>query len=136
MLVGRPTKYDEAYPNLLLKHMEEGLSYQSFAATLGVHVDTLYEWEKVYPEFSEAKKIGKGLLLLFFEKLGRAASAGRVENFNATAFVWLSKNMIGWRDKVAITDEDGGPFKSEMSLDILKNPKTLDALKVIAEAVA
>ena len=136
LALGRPTKYEERYPEMLIHHMTEGLSYQSFAATIGVHIDTLYEWERVYPNFSEAKKVGKGLLLLFFEKLGRAAAAGKVENFNATAYVWLSKNMIGWRDKVAFTDENGGPLKTELSLDILKNPKTLEALQVLAEASA
>lgn len=99
---------------MLIDHMKEGLGYEIFAATAGVCDDTLREWESKHPDFSAAKKLGKSLQAEWWVKLGRAAAAGKVENFNATAFVWCTKNMLGWRDKqdVEISGKDGGPIKT------------------------
>lgn len=96
---GRPSKYKPEYCEQLIEHMKEGLGYEIFAAVIGVCDDTLREWEKKHPDFSVAKKRGRALQAIWWHKLGRAASAGKVEGFNATAFVWCTKNMLGWRDK-------------------------------------
>lgn len=58
--VGRPTKYD---PNLLTQ-IEKictlyGSTDEQLAQFLEVDVDTIYEWKKVYPEFSEVVRKGK-----------------------------------------------------------------------------
>lgn len=50
--------------------MQEGYSFESFAGTVDVCFDTLYEWAKVHPEFSEAKKNGLGKNLHTMETLG------------------------------------------------------------------
>ena len=99
-IFGRPTRYEKKYNDMLIHHMEEGLSYESFAAILSVCRDTLYHWEKIHPEFGEARKIGKEKLLLFFEKTGRAGMLGKIPNFNASTFIFTAKNKIHWRDSV------------------------------------
>lgn len=96
---GQPTKYKHEYCEMLKKHMEEGLSFESFSAVIGVHRDTLYEWGKKQPDFSDAIKKGRDGLLLFYERLGRSAMAGKIKDFNATAFIWMTKNMLNWREK-------------------------------------
>ncbi len=53
---GRPTLYRPEYCDRLILHCKKGLSYEAFAGVVDVCVDTLYEWEKVHPKFSEAKK--------------------------------------------------------------------------------
>lgn len=111
---GRPTKYKPEYCDMLIEHMSQGLSYETFAAVLSVSLDSLYEWEHKHPLFSEAKKEGRQKQRMTFEKIGMNAALGKIKDFNATAYVWLSKNMLGWRDKqdIEISGKDGGPIQT------------------------
>jgi len=99
MALGRPTSYKEEYCQMLIDHMAQGLSFRSFAGLIGVHFDTLYEWVKVHPSFSDAKKIGLPKGLLTYEKTIWAATHGKIPNFNNTAAVWFGKNVYSWADK-------------------------------------
>lgn len=95
---GRPSKYRKEYCELLVSHMEGGLSFESFAAEVGVIPDTLYEWVKKHPEFSDAKKRGWALSQLFWEKIGIAGATGRIRGFNAASWIFNMKNRFKWRD--------------------------------------
>lgn len=53
---GQPTKYKPEYCQRLIDHMALGKSYEHFAASINVSKQSLYEWEKVHPEFSDAKR--------------------------------------------------------------------------------
>lgn len=114
MPAGRPSKFKPEYCSKLINHMSGGLSYQSFPAVVDTCIKTLYEWEQSYPEFLHAKNIGRQKQQLYFEETGRRAIEGGIKDFNATAFVWMSKNMLGWRDKqdIEISGKDGGPIKT------------------------
>lgn len=57
--VGRPTSYREEYADLAYKFCLLGASDEQLAEMFAVHVDTIYEWKKVVPEFSESVKRGK-----------------------------------------------------------------------------
>ncbi|GBD34471.1 hypothetical protein HRbin35_00193 [bacterium HR35] len=62
--IGRPTKYSK---ELLEKAFDYAENYRNYgdvipcigglALVLGVHKDTIYEWAKRYPEFSDMLKI-------------------------------------------------------------------------------
>ena len=88
---GRPTKYKPEYCEQLIKHMAEGLSFETFAAVISVNPDTIYEWAKRHNSFSEAKKIGFNKSQLFWEKLGRSGAAGKMKNFNAASYIYNCK---------------------------------------------
>lgn len=96
---GRPSKYKPEFCQSLVEHMSKGLSYESFAGEVGVCDDTLREWEKKHLEFSVSKKTGRIKQRAFYEKLGIKAAMGLISGFNSTAYIWLTKNMLGWRDK-------------------------------------
>ena len=70
MAGGRPTSYKPEYCDMLIRHMRSGLSFESFAGVVGVSKQTIYDWEKVNPEFLDAKKKGAALSNLFWEKIG------------------------------------------------------------------
>jgi hypothetical protein len=55
---GRPTKYDPAYCDQLIAHMNHGYSFASFAGKCAISESTLYKWQADYPEFAEAHQIG------------------------------------------------------------------------------
>lgn len=119
MPAGRPTKYDEKFCELLIKHMSQGLSFESFAAQCDCHWDSLYEWVKVYPEFSEAKKIGMSKALEVWEKIGMQGTIGKIRNFNTGSWIFNMKNRFRWADKIEVSG-------AENAIPILLNYK-LDA---------
>lgn len=112
---GAPTKFKAAFCDLLIEHMTKGFSYESFAGhpDVQVHRDTLYEWEKVHPEFSDAKKRAVDANLLFWENLGieniisetsyergggeSISSSSR--SLNSSVWIFNMKNRHKWRDK-------------------------------------
>jgi transposase len=55
---GRPTSYKPEYCEMLVEHMAQGLSFESFAAVTDTWKAALYDWVKTYPEFSNAKQRG------------------------------------------------------------------------------
>lgn len=115
--MARPSDYDPAFCDLLAAHFEEGYSYESFAGVVGVCKATLYNWEKTYPEFLDAKKANEAKSQLEWEKrLNRFSKTGEG---NATAIIFGLKNRASgsWRDVKAseITGRDGGPLETKVT---------------------
>ena len=106
---GRPTLYKPEYCERLIKCMSEGYSYTAFAAEIGVHRSILYDWEKLYPEWKEAKLMAEDKSLLFWEKQGidglynvTEYEDGKIvssKSLNSTVWIFNMKNRHGWRDK-------------------------------------
>ena len=113
--MGRKSKFKQEYIQLIEQHLKSGYSYTSFASRLNIHIDTLYEWEKRFPEFSEAKKVGLMHAQSFWEDIGRDMAING--NFNAWKF--NMKNRFGWRD----TPPEGIHVPQEV--EILKKPKLI-----------
>jgi len=99
MAGGRPTKYDPKYCEMLIAHMKQGLSYECFAAVVETHKQTLYNWEKQFPEFFDAKKTGVAQCNLFWEKMGIHGAAGKLAGFNASSWIFNMKNRFRWTDR-------------------------------------
>lgn len=98
---GRPTSYDPKYCKMLIEHMSTGRAYQSFAPKLNVALATLYEWEKVHPEFLEAKSIAFEKNYQWWENEGHKGMWGDKEGptFNTTLWIFQMKNRHRWRDR-------------------------------------
>jgi len=100
MGTGRPSKYNEAYDNLIIEEMSQGKSIAAFAAEIGVARSTIQEWEKQYPTFSVALKTGKAKCAAWWEdrlrQIAMDPKAGHV-----TAAIFGLKNMAAddWKDK-------------------------------------
>lgn len=67
---GRPSKYKTKYCDMIIDHMAEGYSFESFGAIIDVNQDTLHEWAKRHEEFSEAKKLAFTKSRYYWEKTG------------------------------------------------------------------
>ena len=104
-VLGRPTKYDEKYCQMLIDHMEKGYSFESFAGLIGVCRDTLYEWCKAHQLFFDSKKIAFEKNLLFWERQGIEGlwTSGQTR-FNSTSWIFNLKNRFGWVDRKDIDD--------------------------------
>ncbi len=75
---GAPTKYRPQFCQMLMDHMKQGGSFESFGAIAECHRDTLYAWLEPHPEFSDAKKRGTDLSLKFYEEMGKMIATGQM----------------------------------------------------------
>lgn len=107
--LGRPSKYKPEFCEQLIEHMEAGLSFESFAGTLNVSKQTIYDWEKEHPAFLDAKEIAFEKSRLFWEKLGIEHIVNKSDSYgegqsqsrsiNASVYIFNMKNRFKWRDK-------------------------------------
>jgi DNA-packaging protein gp3 len=68
-------------------------SLAAFANKLGVHRDTLHEWSKVHPDFSDAYKRAKQYQEEFLSVNGNKGL------INPAFSIFTAKNVLQWRDK-------------------------------------
>lgn len=121
---GRPTEYLPEFCNKLQDHMAQGFSYETFGATIGVCRATVYSWEKVFPEFLDAKRNAFDLCQLFWERLGVENiittnefekegnfSRSTSKSLNTGAWVFNMKNRFGWKDKLEVSGDEKAPIK-------------------------
>lgn len=111
MTAGRPTTYDEKYPEMLLEHLSKGYSFESFGGVVGCAKETLYNWLKANKKFLDAKKAGETANMLFWERLGTGGAAGKIEKFNTAAWIFNMKNRHGWRDRVELSGDQYQPIQ-------------------------
>lgn len=113
--VGRPSKYKLEYCEMLIEHMSKGLSFESFAGLVSVSRESLYEWQKVHPEFSDTVKEAKEKCRLFWEQQGIEGLYSTTEydekgkpssskSINASVWIFNMKNRFRdqWHDKQQI----------------------------------
>lgn len=99
---GRPSEYDQSFCQRLIDHMEQGLSFESFAGILSCSKQTLYNWCESFPEFLDAKLKGTEKSRLFYELAGINGMMNNIPFFNDR--VWRL-NMMNrfpdeWKEKV------------------------------------
>lgn len=104
---GQPTKYDPSYCARLIEHGRNGRSFETFAVEIGVHRDTVNEWTRKHPEFSDAVDQARALRIQLFEDASRNIAMGIVPK--------------------APTDENGAPVglmtrgSATMAMFLLRN---------------
>jgi len=94
---GRPTVYKPEYCDEMIEYARTGGFYNNFAGRIGICVQTLYNWEKVHPEFLESKGIAKAACLHWWDERAREGLFDK--SFNTTIWVFVKKNIDGWADK-------------------------------------
>jgi len=103
---GQPSKYDPKYCQMLIEHMAEGFTFESFAGLLRVDRDTIYEWCNAHQDFSDAKKTGRAAQLLRDEQVLMSGTNGRIRGFIPSTHIFKMKNCHGWRDERADKKKD------------------------------
>ena len=121
---GRPSDYDDSYPDLLIKTMSQGDTLACFCADIGIARDTAYHWMKENPKFSDAFKKGQENALRFWEKMLARCAMGmpiRVDgkeykNYNITAMIFLMKcRFKDYKEQIQL-DVKTMDFSDETSL--------------------
>lgn len=106
--IGRPTKYKPEFCHMVIEWGKEGASKAEMACNLGIHKDTLYEWDKTYPDFSDSLKLAVQYSQVSWEKIGKAAVSGTIPNFNAATWIFNMKNRFSEDYKDTIKQEHTG----------------------------
>lgn len=115
---GRPPKYNkEFHPKEYVRLSAQGECKASCCAAFGISAETLAAWGRTHTEFSEALKTGLALREAWWARLGLAAMSGQAKingeevKINPTLFIWLSKNIVGWRDKIDVKEQDDDEYE-------------------------
>ena len=120
---GRPTKYDPAYCDQIIAHMQDGASMLSFAAEIGVSRATLNVWKDEHPEFLEAVEVGKAKCAAWWEKQARASATTGTGNGTLVIFGLKNMGRDEWYEKTH-TEHSGeiGVRTIERTIVDPKNP--------------
>jgi hypothetical protein len=105
---GRPTKYNPAMCEQLIELMRKGLSRTAVAAKFDVTRETLNEWAKAHPEFSDALQLGETQSQAWWEQ--QAIDNLCNPHFQTGSWYANMKNRFGWRDRNELTGLDGTPL--------------------------
>jgi hypothetical protein len=95
MKMGRPSKYDIKFCQLVVDIGEEGGSLTEMASACGVLRETMSDWQKRHEEFDNAVKLAQQASQRWWEQKARDATFGKVPGFNATAYIFQMKNRFG-----------------------------------------
>jgi hypothetical protein len=83
--IGRPSKYDPEFCERVIALGREGKSKAQMAADLDISRDTLDQWIKIHPEFSDAIARARDAAMAWWEEQGaKGMWAGK--GFNAQAW--------------------------------------------------
>ena len=122
--VGRPSSYKATFCQQVVALMAEGRSLDGCATVLRVHPDSLYEWQKTHPEFSEAVQLGRAAATTFWES--RLLDVAKGGPGNAQAIQWALRNRsraaAGWdhaHKKMELTGADGGPVQLQAESTVI-----------------
>lgn len=115
--VGRPSSYKPEYCQTLIEQAKNGKTLAEFAAAVGVAMNTVYKWSETFPEFMTALKESEPLREAWWINLGKGMMTGQIEKSSATMFIWMTKNILKWRDRsdVEVSGKDSSPIRVTMS---------------------
>jgi len=114
---GAPPKYRDTFPAEIIEMSKKGYTLSQICAQWGIHRETLWSWSKEKekrPEFYHAYKEAKEHREVWWIKFGIQLMAGKVPKGNATAFVWMTKNILRWRD---VPEEDNDESIEDLIFD-------------------
>lgn len=86
MAGGAPTKYKPEYCDLVIQVMSEGASLVEFSSSLNVTRDTVYEWARVHPKFSDALNIAREKCQTWWEMQGRKSLVDQTRDGDSDRF--------------------------------------------------
>lgn len=107
---GQPTKYHDERCDTILQSLRQGNTLKTAALMGGIHYDTLNEWRKKHPDFSEAVEKAEAEAESLHVINIRTHSA---DNWQASAW-WLERRRHGdWRkrDSVSVGNEGDESFR-------------------------
>lgn len=103
----------------IIECAKKGLSIRATLAELGVSHNYLHQLVKREPKFSEVLELAAAEREKFYINLGLAITTGQVTPKNGSyitpsIYIWLTKNILGWKDKHEIYQEVDANVQNEI----------------------
>jgi len=118
-MVGRPTLYQPEYCERVIALGKEGASIAAMACEFDVSRESLYEWGRVHPEFSDALTRARENAQVYWERKGELGI--EADKFNGG--VWAK--IVGCRfpdyqdrNKVELSGAGGGPVQMAVAVNV------------------
>ena len=112
--LGRPQIFDpDFHPARCIELGKQGKSVVEICCDFDIHKDTYYDWIKKFKIFSDAHKKSNLLKEQWFISLGLEITRGEIKGSNVTAYIWLTKQICGWRDKVEFSTQEDPEWEQE-----------------------
>lgn len=125
MPAGRPSEYDPSYCEKVIEWGAAGKSKTWMAAKIGICRDTIYQWERNHPEFSDALKRAKALEQMWWEDSGQDGMTGDKFNGQVWGRSMAARFPDDWREKSEL-DLNGKIQVTEIKRTIV-DPRNPDA---------
>jgi hypothetical protein len=155
---GRPTKYDDKYCDMIVEYFDkpaityitkkefdrngevksetqipqgvEFPTFQGFANSIDVNMDTLNQWGKDYSEFSEAYARAKAIQESIWLTNGMSGL------YNSQFAQFFGKNCLGYKDKIETDLNIGGQKDNPLNISTLSDAELAQELAKAAAALA
>ncbi len=105
--------------------MAKGFSLTAFAGSIRVARETIYEWARVHPEFSDAVKIAQASRTASLEN-GLLDQELAGPQITARIFALKNASPLDWRDRFEHTGADGGPIAVTVARFTGDEPVTIE----------
>ena len=106
---GQPTKYRKEFHGAdFIRLSKLGKNITQIAFEWDVDRGIIYDWAKRHKEFNHAIKKGRDFAEGWYVNLGQLAMLGQAQvngqkvKIDVGMFVWLTKNLFKWTEKVAV----------------------------------
>jgi len=119
---GRPSDYKPEYCERVISLGKLGKSVTQIASALDHHKDTLYEWEKVHPDFSDAMTRARQESQTWFEDIGQTGLTA--DKFQAS--LWAKQvscrfpNDYREKQDLNLGGQNGNPVESKLTIEVIK----------------
>lgn len=120
--VGRPSKYDPTFCELVLDLGAKGKSKAQMASALGVDRSTLDDWIKTRAEFRVAIAHARDLALAWWEDLGQMNVCRKGFNAQGYAFQMTNRFPADYRNKQEVSGDPERPMIAKIVRTIV-DPK-------------
>lgn len=94
---------------MLIDHMTDGYSVESFAAVVNTSIESVYQWCKMFPSFADAKRVGHARSLRKWEKHLQESTKKPAAMCNNAATIYLMKCRFrkqGYMPEDPLVDND------------------------------
>ncbi len=117
---GRPSLYDGAYCERVLKLAADGCGKAEIAAALSVSRKTLDSWARYHDDFREAMSRAKDIEYAWWLAAGRKGQF--IKGWNATSWALQMRNRFGrrFRDRLPVSQRDEEP-KDTMNAERIRD---------------
>ena len=118
--VGRPTKYDESFCEVVIEQMGKGYSKEATAGYLEISKETFYNWMREHPEFLDAVQIGEAKSQRTWESKAVDYSVHTKDGkrLDSRIYALQMKNRFNWTDKKEVNLGEETSKKFSFSLDV------------------